>query len=497
MQIYVKNKEISAIDEDILVLPFTKEDASAIKKDNPTDALDKRIKAIIDVGDFKGDANTLYVFLSGEASKSKRIVLAGFGEEEKVNSETVRRVYAAVAKKAKELRSKTFTLLYPETDKIDDGVIMESLTEGIVLGEYEFDRYKSEDKENPKVRISSFTVLYSGKHASDVKKAAVFAYKACQGTIYVRNLVNENADIMTSLQLEKEAKAIAKAYKSVKLRAFDEKDIKKMGMNLLLAVSKGSKNPPRLLVLEYTGAPTKKARTAIVGKGITFDSGGINLKPTHYVEAMRMDMAGAATVLGTIKTLAELGTKCNVVGVVPTCENAIGSGSYKPGDVYRSYNGKTVEIGNTDAEGRLILADALGYTVDKIKPDRIIDIATLTGSCVVALGECYAGLIGTDDDTCDALIKAGETTGERVWRLPLCEVLTDEMKGEFSDLKNIGGKWGGTISAAGFLSNFVGDVPWSHIDIAGLAWYSKARHYVPKNATGQGVRLLVEYFSDK
>ncbi len=374
---------------------------------------------------------------------------------------------------------------------------MENITEGIVLGDYDFDKYKSEDKDNPKVRPKSFTILYSGKHIDDVKKAAIFAYTACQGTIFVRDLVNENADVMTSLELERQAKEIAKEHKNIKVRILDEKDLRKKGMNLLLAVGKGAATPPRLIILEYGGDGTTSTKTAIVGKGITFDTGGINLKPTKFIETMRMDMAGAATVLGTIKTLAALGMKVNVAGVVPTCENAIGSKAYKPGDVYRAYNGKTVQIENTDAEGRLILADALAYTVDEIKPDKIIDLATLTGACLVALGECYAGLLGTDNELCDALLEAGEATGERIWRLPIYDELKEELKGDISDLKNAGGKYGGTIVGACFLSHFVGDTAWAHLDIAGTAWYEKQRHYVPKFATGQGVRLLVEYFSRK
>ncbi len=494
MQIYVKDKEITQIEDEILVLPFTKEDVNAVKDTTPSDELDKEIKAIIDAGDFKGDANSVYPFLNGSAIKAKRIMLAGFGEEEKLSSETVRRAHNAVVKKARDLRAESLTIVFPETEKLTDKQVMQNLTEGIVLGDYDFDKYKSEDKDSPKVHLKSFTVLYSGKHAEDVKKTAVSAYTSCQGTLFVRDLVNENADIMTAAELERIAKEIAKEHKEVKVRVLDEKDLKKKGMNLLLAVAKGSAIPARLIILEYTGDQDNAAKTAIVGKGITFDTGGINLKPTKYVETMRMDMAGAATILGTIKTLAKLGVKHNVVGVVPACENAIGSKAYKPGDVYRAYNGKTVQIENTDAEGRLILADALAYAVDSIKPDKIIDVATLTGACLVALGECYAGLLGSDDELCNALIAAGEATGECVWRLPIYDELKEELKGDVSDLKNTGGKWGGTIVGACFLSHFVGETPWAHLDIAGLAWYEKQRHYVPKYATGQGVRLLIEYF---
>lgn len=495
MQVYVKDKGIGDIEDEMLVLPFTKEDIDAMKGTTPNEELDKQIKKVIDAGDFKGEENSTCTFLNSSTIKAKRIMLAGFGEEEKLSSETIRRVYAAVVKKAKDVRAMSFTLLFPETEKLTDKQAMESITEGIVLGNYDFDKYKSDDKENPKATIKSFTALYSGKHIDDVKKAAIFAYTACQGTLFVRDLVNENADVATPLELEHQAKEIAKEHKNIKIHVLDEKDLKKKGMNLLLAVGKGAATPPRLIILEYTGDENNTAKTAIVGKGITFDSGGLNLKPTKCIETMRMDMAGAATVLGTIKTLAELGMKVNVVGVVPACENAIGSKAYKPGDVYRAYNGKTVQIENTDAEGRLILADALAYTVDNITPDRIIDLATLTGACLVALGECYAGLLGTDDELCDMLFEAGNASGEHVWRLPIYDELKEELKGDVSDLKNIGGKWGGTISGACFLSHFVGKIPWAHLDIAGTAWYEKQRHYVPKFATGQGVRLLVEYFS--
>jgi leucyl aminopeptidase len=274
---------------------------------------------------------------------------------------------------------------------------------------------------------------------------------------------------------------------------YNEKEIARMKMGLLTAVSRGSSNPARLVVLRYRGDAKSRRSIALVGKGITFDSGGLNLKSSGNIEGMRSDMAGAAACLCAIRAAAELGLRRNITVVIPLAENMPGSRSYKPGDVYRAYNGKTVEIGNTDAEGRLVLADALAYTVDRLKPDMVIDIATLTGACIVCLGEIVAGYLTSDDRLSEMLFSAGEKTGERLWRLPLYREYAEDIKSDFADMNNVApGRKAGTIIGAVFLKNFVGKTPWAHIDIAGTSWFSKKRGYRPRYATGYGVRLFIE-----
>jgi leucyl aminopeptidase len=274
---------------------------------------------------------------------------------------------------------------------------------------------------------------------------------------------------------------------------YGKKEIEKMKMGLLLAVNRGSKKPPRLVVLKYRGNPRSNKYFALVGKGITFDSGGMNLKPTGHIEDMRTDMAGAASALYALKSAAELKLKKNIYAVLPLTENMLANDSYRPGDVFTAFDGTTVEIGNTDAEGRLILADALAFTVKRLRPDCIVDIATLTGACLVTFGELVAGYVTTDEALGKLLEEAADATGDRIWELPLFKDYEENLKSDIADICNISPeKNAGTIMGGIFLKNFVNKTRWAHVDIAGTARYSKPRGYRPKNATGFGVRLLVE-----
>jgi leucyl aminopeptidase len=286
------------------------------------------------------------------------------------------------------------------------------------------------------------------------------------------------------------AKKLA-SIKNVTCRVLGQKEISALKMGLLMAVNSGSSIPPQMVILSYRGEPGSRESIALVGKGITFDSGGMNLKTNGHIELMRMDMAGAATVMYALKTAAELGISKNIHAVMPLTENMISNTAYSPGDVFTAYNGMTVEVGNTGAEGRLILADALAYTLSKLKPAHIIDIATLTGACVVTFGETVAGLISTDDALTGRIRKAADSTGEKIWPLPLYSEYEENMKSDIADLCNMSSeKNSGTIHGAAFLKNFVGETPWAHIDIAGTAWYTKQRGYRPKNATAYGLRLI-------
>ena len=266
-------------------------------------------------------------------------------------------------------------------------------------------------------------------------------------------------------------------------------------MGAFLGVSKGSQEPPKFIILEYRGASPKRKPIALVGKGITFDSGGISLKPGAAMEEMKYDMSGAAAVLGVFRALSELKLNENIVGLIPATENLPSGTALKPGDIVKTYSGKTIEIINTDAEGRLVLADALAYAVKNYEPSQIIDLATLTGSVVVALSSHASAIISNDSDLTKKLIDAGENSGERLWELPLWDPFRDQIKSDFADMKNIGGKGGGAVTAAALLEKFVGDTPWAHLDIAGTAYLSSSLDYSPKGPTGVGVRLLLEYLS--
>jgi len=319
-----------------------------------------------------------------------------------------------------------------------------------------------------------------------------------ENTNYSRQLVNEPAEYMTPEQIESEAKKLNG--KNIKVTVLGKKELQKLGLNGILSVGKGSVHEPRLIILEYKGAGASDKSTVIVGKGVAFDSGGLHVKPFGYMETMKCDMAGAAAILGTIKIASELGLKKNIVGVIPACENMINGEAYKPGDIIKMFNGKTVEVMNTDAEGRLILADAMAYAEKTYKPETLIDLATLTGAVIVAIGSYTAGLITNNETLAASLKKAGEESYDRVWEFPFFEEYQDMIDGDVSDLCNISKKMdksAGTIAGGVFLSKFVDKAKWAHIDIAGTAYLNEGKDYNNKYATGSGVRLLIYYFMRK
>ncbi len=424
--------------------------------------------------------------------KDLRLHFIGLGEQKKLNNEVIRKAGGTIASTTRALKISQANI-FIDIPKIKSQDSAAALTDGIILGDYRFDKYKTEDK---KKNIKLKTITFYTK-AKDLSKAIKNSQITCQATNYVRDLQFDNADLVTPAYMEKQARQLAKKHK-LKLKVFQAKDLKKMGANLILAVGQGSQVPPRLIILTYNGNKKSKKSTAILGKGVTFDTGGLNLKPRNFIENERMDMSGAAVVLGTVKAAAELKLKANIIGVIPTAESAIGSKAYKPGDVFKSYAGKTVEIGNTDAEGRLLLADALAYTEKKLKPSRMIDLATLTGAALIALGQYVAPISGKDDKLICELFKSGQTTYERIWTLPLYDEYIDEVKSEVADFNNINyGMYAGSIMGAAFLSKFINKTPWAHIDIAGPAWLNEPKpYYQQKGATGFGVRLLIDYLQN-
>ena len=292
------------------------------------------------------------------------------------------------------------------------------------------------------------------------------------------------------------AKFMAKKY-NLKVKVLDAKKILKEGLNLIHAVGNGSKYPPYLVILEYLGDPASEDKFVVVGKGVTFDTGGLNLKPSKHIQGMHQDMAGAATVIGIMKSLSELNIKKNVIGVIPTVENMIGPDAYKPNDIIKAYNGQSVEIGNTDAEGRLILADAISYAIEKYSPKLVIDLATLTGAIIYALGHTVCGMFSNSREYSEKMFSAGQKTFERVWELPTYEDYMENLKSEFADIKNVGPSGvAGAINGAMFLKSFVGNTPWIHLDIAGVAFLEKDDGYLPVGGTGFGVRLVIEFLKN-
>jgi leucyl aminopeptidase len=416
----------------------------------------------------------------------ERLLLVGLGKRKDLSGEKMRQACGAAAQALRLPSVDSCSAILPGGPSE-----LAPALEGFALGAYGFDRYKS--KKEDIHRIRQVSVLSNGGVSKEDADGAISAAKALTDAVaFSRDLVSQPGNVATPEYLAEKGLEIAES-QGLTCTVWDSEELERQSMSALLAVARGSHQSPKFIILEYNGGRKELHPTVIVGKGITFDSGGISLKPREGMEKMKHDMAGAAAVMGTMMALAALGLPVNVVGLIPAAENMPGGGSYRPGDVVTTMSGKTVEIVNTDAEGRLILCDALNYAT-QLKPAAIIDLATLTGACVVALGEFATGLFGNDDRLKKSLKEAGETTGERLWELPLWEDYGDLMKSDIADMKNSGGPYAGAISAAWFLKNYVGKAKWAHLDIAGTAWEDKGKHYLPKGATGMGVRLLVEYF---
>lgn len=478
---------------DLLVLPFWLSPKKGKGRPKPAavmDGLESVLKPALDSGDFEGQqGESLLLYVSD--SKESRCLLLGLGKEENVTVEGLRLAYSNVAKICQKKAVTKANIVVPtvsELRKITLEECLKGVAEGILLTNYQWEKLATLDEETVLLK-SVCLVGVLPNLLGVVKESAHIA----EGVYLARDLINGNADIVTPRYLAEAARKIAQKFRTVKATVFDKERIEKEKMGLLLAVARGASVDPAFIILSYKGYPGSKEHTVVVGKGVTFDTGGLNLKPHNSMATMRDDMSGAATALSTIAVAAALNLKLNVTAVVAATENAIGSKSYKPGDVYVSYDGATVEIVDTDAEGRLTLADALAYSVKELKPTRMIDLATLTGSVVVALGEGMSGLFCNDDKLANALLDAGNRTSETLWRMPLHIPYKEQLKSDIADMKNVGGRAGGAIVAGLFLQEFVHNIPWAHIDIAGTAFATKERGYWPKNGVGFGVRLLIDF----
>jgi leucyl aminopeptidase len=414
-----------------------------------------------------------------------RVLAIGLGRRNGMDAERARVAAALGARKAVELDATSLAWLLPESD--EDGPIAAALVTGTILGAYRFDRFRSTDPDDPPPpAVESLTLLAPAAVAEAARAARVCA----EAQNRARDLQSLPSNIATPSHLAGRAAEIAAGSDAVSVEVLGREEIATKGMGGLVAVSQGTSEEPRLIVLRYAGGGSGPT-LGLVGKGVTFDTGGISIKPSAGMEEMKMDMSGAAAVLEAVAAIAELGLSVNLVAVVPATENMPSGTAIKPGDIITQYNGKTVEVNNTDAEGRLILADALAYAVE-LGAERIVDLATLTGAVLVALGSTYAAVISNDDALAAAVEEAGKATGELVWRLPLHPEYKELTKGTVADLTNASAKRkAGTIYAGSFLEEFVGETPWAHVDIAGTAW-DVGREYTGKDASGYGVRLLVE-----
>ncbi len=494
MQMSYSRANPLAFGGDALMVPVTSDwTKSALVK-----ALDasfkKKLIKLAKADGFEAKAGSAFVLPTLGRLKVGRVVLWGLGDGKALTAEDL---WDLMHKALKTLRSpavKQLGLLVDFPDGLDPKRVLSKLSQGATCAAYRFDRYITKDRKNlAKADLTRLTFFGDGSKAlapAAAKKAIERGQIIGEGINIARDLVNEPAETMTPLEYAERAKALAKLY-GFTCKVENEKQIARRKMGLFMAVARGSKIPPRLLTFTHAPAGAKGKPIVLVGKGLMYDSGGYSLKPSSGMETMKCDMAGSAAVLGAMTAIARLGVKRKVIGIVAACENMIGSGAYRVGDVFTGMNGKTVEVMNTDAEGRLTLADALTYAMS-FKPELTVDLATLTGACVVALGEETVGLFASDDETADQLNGAFDRAGEDAWRLPLNKRLKPLLKSPIADLKNVGSRWGGAITAGLFLQEFVETGRWAHLDIAGPAFHTGEVGHLPKGGSGVGVATLLE-----
>jgi leucyl aminopeptidase len=501
MNVTVKQGMIEREPAEVLVLTHFDGDASLNDQAAAVDRmLNGQLRGLLKSGEFEGKLNQAVLLHTTGKAAAKRVLLVGLGKKKDARVDYVRQAMGTAVKRVRQAGASSFvTCLHGEDlSKTSAVELAQALVEGAILGTYQFTDYLSDTKTDAR-QVARLTLLATdARQLTDLKEGARRGTATAEAAMFVRDLCNHPSNVMTPTRVAAEAKKIGREQR-VRVKILEKAQAERLGMGAFLGVARGSHEPPKFIVLEYTG----KARGSrggkpivIVGKTITFDTGGISLKPAENMEQMKADMTGGAEVLATVRAASRLRLPVHLIGILPATENMPGGRAIKPGDILKSLSGKTIEVQNTDAEGRLILADGLAYAA-RLKPAAVIDIATLTGACVVALGQFAIGMFGNDEDLKRAVRDSGLKTGERVWEMPLWEEYFEQLKSDVADMRNIGGRGGGMITAALFLSKFIGDHPWVHLDIASTDWSERERAYIPKGPTGIGTRLLIQYLIDQ
>jgi len=449
------------------------------------------IRNVIKAEEFSGkEGETAYLLVDGRL-KARRLLLVGCGDREAYKAAQLTQMAGSAIRFLRSKSVKTIAILPRSESEVEKAARM--VVVGAIMGLFEPDKYRTKDKEER--QLEQIVVLIEGADKNALQSGAERGRIIGESINFTRDLANEPGGFLTPTILADRAKSVAKEF-GLSIDILDQRRMEKLGMGSLLGVSRGSDEPPKLIVMKYepkrAAKGSKNELLALVGKGITFDSGGISLKPGENMELMKYDMTGAATVIGTMQAIAQLKPSIPVLGVAPCSENLPSGKATKPGDVLRAMTGKTIEVINTDAEGRLVLADAIAYA-KKLGATRVVDMATLTGAVSIALGDVNTAILGTDQVLIDAFIDAGKEVGEKFWQLPLDNEYTKQIKSDIADIKNVGGKKAGTITAAAFLKEFADDISWAHLDIAGTAWGDPATPYRSKGPTGVAVRTLVEF----
>jgi len=448
------------------------------------------LSKIIKKGDIKGKVGETLLIHNVPGIEAERVLLTGCGKEKDLTETLFRNICSASAKAMSTINASEAICCLAELN-LKNRDLAWKITQAVKIFQANEDRtdtLKSEkDNNSPKLRKLNW-LAENKKDANNIKKATEKGSAIAAGITLAKNLGDLPGNICTPTYLAEQAKSMANTSKSMKVTVLDERKMEQLGMGALLSVSRGSREPAKFIIMDYKGGKKGQKPIVLVGKGLTFDAGGISIKPSAAMDEMKYDMCGSASVFGTMKAVTDMALPLNVIGVIPSAENLPDGNANKPGDIVTSLAGKTIEILNTDAEGRLILCDALTYC-ERFDPDTVIDIATLTGACVIALGKPASGLFSNQQKLADALINAGEESGDRCWQMPLWDEYQDQLKSNFADIANIGGREAGSITAACFLSRFAEKFKWAHLDIAATAWHSGAN----KGATGRPVSLLTQY----
>jgi len=494
MQYILDNSDLPSNNKyDCIVIPVFSGKGKKIELSDVAKQIDKSskgfISSYIDSDDFKAKLGDTHILYKLNNIKASRVLLVGCGEQDKFDITSINKATKSASKALKSSSIKSASFYLADGFAPDQ---VESATTQIIIAHadstYQLLDYKSESKNNS--NLNKVSIAFSGKNKSSMKNAVKNGAAIAKGMQLSRDLANHPGNVCTPSFIANTAKTVAKDYPAIKVKILEEKDMEKLGMGAFLSVSKGSDEPGKMIILEYKGAKnTKQAPIALVGKGITFDTGGISLKPGASMDEMKFDMSGAASMLGTLKACAEMKLPINLVVVLAAAENMPSGRASKPGDIVTSMAGKTIEVLNTDAEGRLVLCDALTY-VGKYKPEVVIDAATLTGACIIALGHHICAVLTNNDELANDIIDAGISINDRAWQLPMGDDYKKQLKSSFADLGNIGGRAAGTITAACFLGEFTKDYKWAHIDIAGTAW-------TDKDSTGRPVPLLSQYLINR
>ncbi|HHF5732799.1 TPA: leucyl aminopeptidase [Haemophilus influenzae] len=485
MKYQAKNTALSQTTDCIVLGVYENNEFS--KSFNEIDQLTQDyLNDLVKSGELTGKLAQIVLLRDLQGLSAKRVLIVGCGKKGELTERQYKQIIQAVLKTLKETNTREVVSYLTEIELKDRDLYwnIRFAIETIEHTNYQFDHFKSQKTETSVLESFIFNT-----DCNQAQQAISHANAISSGIKAARDIANMPPNICNPAYLAEQAKNLAENSTALSLKVVDEEEMAKLGMNAYLAVSKGSENRAYMSVLTFNNAPDKNAKPIVlVGKGLTFDAGGISLKPAADMDEMKYDMCGAASVFGTMKAIAQLNLPLNVIGVLAGCENLPDGNAYRPGDILTTMNGLTVEVLNTDAEGRLVLCDALTY-VERFEPELVIDVATLTGACVVALGQHNSGLVSTDNNLANALLQAATETTDKAWRLPLSEEYQEQLKSPFADLANIGGRWGGAITAGAFLSNFTKKYRWAHLDIAGTAWLQGAN----KGATGRPVSLLTQF----